>query len=71
MIRIAGKTEQCPKKMLHMRGVRTPRIFVMFLGWLHRRKKKLKVREESLSSPYLDKKQKDFSARWFLPAELC
>ena len=62
MIRVADKTKQGTKQRLHMRGVGTPRIFVMFLGRLHRRKEKLRVRDASLSSPYLEKKQKDFSA---------
>lgn len=62
MIRVADKTEHEPKQRLHMRGVRTPQIFVMLLGRLHRREEKLRVRNESLSSPYLEKKQKDFSA---------
>lgn len=59
---MADKKKRWAKRRLHMRGLKAPRIFVMILGRLHSKKKKLSVQNGMLSSPYLEKKEKDFAA---------
>lgn len=61
MFHISKRLESWSKERLHMKGIRTPRFFVMFLGGLHRRKGVLRYQNGSLFSPFLEKKQKDFS----------